>query len=81
MPSRGCQAPVTVTPLCVGSVRQVAAPDPSLGFTTLYDHWRGREKRDLFSYNLGSPSEHWSFYQLIGTPIVYMMWEIDYVSS
>ncbi|XP_037074929.1 putative N-acetylated-alpha-linked acidic dipeptidase [Pollicipes pollicipes] len=56
----------------------VTAPEPALGFSTLYDHWRGREKGNLFSYSLGSPSEHWSFYQMLGTPIVYMMWEIDF---
>ncbi|KAF0296232.1 putative N-acetylated-alpha-linked acidic dipeptidase [Amphibalanus amphitrite] len=73
---------VVATPLLQNvtaeAAKQVAAPDPSLGFSSLYDHWRSREKGDLFSYNLGSPSEHWSFYQLLGTPIVYMMWEIDY---
>ncbi|XP_071530793.1 N-acetylated-alpha-linked acidic dipeptidase 2-like [Panulirus ornatus] len=61
--------------------KRTPAPDPSLGYETLWDHWnqRGRAASpDLMDYNLASTSEHAPFYQSIGVPASYMLWEINF---
>ncbi|XP_050693224.1 putative N-acetylated-alpha-linked acidic dipeptidase isoform X2 [Eriocheir sinensis] len=75
---------VSATPLLHKAITEAAkrapAPDPSLGYKTLWDHWtqRGRPAApDAIDYNLGSTSEHAPFYQRVGVPTSYMLWEIN----
>ncbi|XP_076052374.1 putative N-acetylated-alpha-linked acidic dipeptidase [Oratosquilla oratoria] len=63
------------------ATKKIPAPDPSLGYKNLWDHWTSRVRAaspDLMDYNLGSISEHAPFYQKIGVPTSYMVWEINF---
>ncbi|XP_063840762.1 glutamate carboxypeptidase 2-like [Scylla paramamosain] len=75
---------VSATPMLHRIIKEAAkrspAPDPSLGYSNLWDHWTQRERPaapDAIDYNLGSTSEHAPFYQRIGIPTSYMLWEIN----
>ncbi|MPC72491.1 Glutamate carboxypeptidase 2 [Portunus trituberculatus] len=77
---------VSATPMLHRIIKEAAkrspAPDPSLGYQNLWDHWTQRERPaapDVIDYNLGSTSEHAPFYQRIGIPTSYMLWEINLV--
>ncbi|XP_042204189.1 putative N-acetylated-alpha-linked acidic dipeptidase [Homarus americanus] len=76
---------ISATPLLHKIIKEATkrtpAPDPSLGYTTLWEHWSQRLRAaspDLLDYNLASLSEHSPFYQHIGVPTSYMVWEINF---
>ncbi|XP_068216856.1 N-acetylated-alpha-linked acidic dipeptidase 2-like [Palaemon carinicauda] len=75
---------ISATPLLHKIIKEATkrtpAPDKSLGYETLWDHWtdRVRASPDLIDYNLASTSEHSPFYQRIGVPTSYMLWEINF---
>ncbi|XP_042890770.1 N-acetylated-alpha-linked acidic dipeptidase 2-like [Penaeus japonicus] len=63
------------------ATKKAPAPDKSLGYETLWDHWTSRHRAaspDLLDWKLGSISEHAPFYQGIGVPTSYMVWEINF---
>ncbi|XP_071530780.1 N-acetylated-alpha-linked acidic dipeptidase 2-like [Panulirus ornatus] len=76
---------VSATPLLHKIIKEATkrtpAPDPSLGYETLWDHWNQRVRAsspDLMDYSLASISDHAPFYQRLGVPTSYMGWHINY---
>ncbi|XP_066977059.1 N-acetylated-alpha-linked acidic dipeptidase 2-like isoform X1 [Macrobrachium rosenbergii] len=76
---------ISATPLLHKIIREATkktpAPDKSLGYNTLWDHWTDRFRASspaLMDYNMASTSEHSPFYQRIGVPASYMVWEINF---
>nr|XP_027215301.1 putative N-acetylated-alpha-linked acidic dipeptidase isoform X2 [Penaeus vannamei] len=76
---------ISATPLLHKIIKEATkkapAPDKSLGYETLWDHWTSRHRAaspELLDWKLGSISEHAPFYQGIGVPTSYMVWEINF---
>ncbi|XP_063880659.1 putative N-acetylated-alpha-linked acidic dipeptidase isoform X1 [Scylla paramamosain] len=76
---------VSATPLLHKVIKEATkktpAPEPGLGYETLWEHWTQRVRAaspDLMDYSLASLSEHSPFYQMVGVPTSYMVWEINF---
>ncbi|XP_045115125.1 putative N-acetylated-alpha-linked acidic dipeptidase isoform X2 [Portunus trituberculatus] len=63
------------------ATKKTPAPEPGLGYETLWEHWTQRLRAaspELMDYSLASLSEHSPFYQMVGVPTSYMLWEINF---
>ncbi|XP_076052404.1 putative N-acetylated-alpha-linked acidic dipeptidase [Oratosquilla oratoria] len=79
---------ISATPLMykiiTAATKEIPAPDPSLGYSTLWDHYSSRVRQsspDLYDVKLGSISEHGPFHQRLGVPTSYMVWYINFEDS
>ncbi|KAK7078223.1 N-acetylated-alpha-linked acidic dipeptidase 2, partial [Halocaridina rubra] len=75
---------ISATPLLhkiiTEALKATPAPDPSLDYKTLWDHWIDRNRAaspKLLDWEMASSSEHAPFYQRIGIPVLNMLWSHD----